>query len=67
MSSTNEMDVQVENRLSCTWPNVEHRAVTILNAALSGNFRCREMAKSDRFRIFSGRLFQSANVLFRHN
>ncbi len=62
MTPSDEVDVQVENRLSRIGTDVEHSAVSVFDATLARNLRGREMAAADQLGFFRGGFFQSANV-----
>ena len=57
------MYVQVKHALARTGANVQHGAVPILDAALSRNFGRDHMTVANQLGVFSGRFFQSPNML----
>lgn len=53
---TQKVNVQMKDRLSGTWPNVENSAISILNAALARNIGGHEMTAANQFCIVRARL-----------
>src|ERR1700733_880130 len=62
MTSSDQVDVKVENRLSRIGTDVEHGAISFFNAAVARNLGRREVTAADQFSFFRCRFFQSANV-----
>ena len=56
--------MQVKDGLAGARSDVEHRPISILNAALTRNVRGCEMTAANGFRVFGLRFLQSANMLF---
>jgi len=63
-SAADEVNVEVEDGLSSSRSDVEDGAVALLDVALAGDLRRREMASADDFGVRCFGFFQSREVLF---
>lgn len=55
------MDVQVEYRLSCTWPDIANGAV-ICDLSITCDFSSHDVTVPDQLRIFSSRFLEPGDV-----
>ncbi len=63
ISASEQMHVQVKDRLPGARAHVEHGSVAILDAALPSDLRSRELAVPDQLSVFGHGFFQPVNVL----
>lgn len=67
MASTDQVYMQVKNTLTRARPNVQHGAVSILDAAFARKFGGDEVTIANIIRIFRFRFFQAPNVPLRND
>ena len=63
-AAAEKVDMEVEDGLSRARADVEDGAVSLLDVALAGDLRRRQMAAADQFRVFGLGLFQSGKMFF---
>ena len=64
ISASDEMHVEMEDRLSRARAYIEHSSISILNAALAGDLRGDQVAAAYGFGVFARGFLQTANVFF---
>lgn len=63
MTSTQEVDVEMKHRLTCSWTYVKHSPVSLPDVPLARNLGRRQVAAADHFGIFGLCFLQSCKVL----
>ena len=63
MASTQEVDVEMEHRLSRAWAYIHDGPVSLFHIALAGDLGCREVTAANHFGILGLRFFQSSKML----
>ena len=64
ISTSDEMHMEVEDGLTRAWTYIEHRAITIFNAALASDLRSDQVATAYGLGIFGCGFLQAPNVFF---
>src|SRR5437764_286136 len=64
LAAADKVDVQVKDRLSGAGADVKNGAVSVLDAALAGDFGGCEMTAADHFGVSASCFFQSGKVFF---
>lgn len=64
ISASDEMHMEVEDGLTRAWTYIEHRAITIFNAALAGDLRRHQVAAAYGLGIFGCCFLHAPNVFF---
>jgi hypothetical protein len=62
MTPTEQMHVQMKNRLSGAGANIEHGAVSVFNVALAGDLRGGQVAAANDLGVSGLRFFQSSEM-----
>jgi hypothetical protein len=63
--SSDQVHVEMKDRLSGAWTHIEDGAVSIFNRTVTCNLRRRKMALADNLGVFRTRFFQSRDVFLR--
>jgi hypothetical protein len=63
-AATNQVHMHVENGLTGSWPDVQHRAISIFDGAVASNAGSGEVAEANQLGVFRGGFLEPSDVLF---